>query len=154
MTQLSVLHLLFRIIQFSHLRSTPCIQMTSNSPHFNQLLYISCFSVAIFSDPCSWWKPIVTTDREQENGGLDDGSTQDDENGEENDTDSGKNNVDNGHDESAIRRYQGSRSNSKTVVSMQRTSARVTARTLLPPADGSRTPSSTARVPKPSRNGT
>lgn len=85
---------------------------------------------------------------------MDDSSTRDDSNGaEENDTneENGKN-VDNGHDESAIGRYQGSRT-SKTVLSVQRTSTRMTARTALPP-DGSRTPSSTGRVLKLSRNGT
>lgn len=88
-------------------------------------------SVVTFIQLSSQIVNCIWTEREQENGGLDDGSTRDYENGEENDTDSGKN-VDNGHDESPVRRYRGSRSSSKTIVSVQRT----------------------ARVQKPSRNGT
>jgi len=94
-----------------------------------------------------------TPDGEQENGGFDDDSSRDHVNGEENDTNSGKD-IDNGHDESLPRRNRGSRSNSKTIVAVQHKSAHLTARTVLPPADGSGTPSSTAQVPKPSRNGT
>lgn len=94
-----------------------------------------------------------TPDRKQEKGGFDDDSSRDYLHGEENDTNSGKD-VDNGHDESLLRRNRGSRSNSKTVVSVLHTSAQLTARTVLPPADGSHTPSSTAQVPKAPRNGT
>jgi hypothetical protein len=90
------------------------------------------------------------TEREQESGGFDDGSTGEETNGvEENDANSGKN-IDNGHEESAVRRYQAS----KTILSVQRTSARMAGRTALLPADGTRAPASTVRVMKLHRNGT
>lgn len=88
-----------------------------------------------------------TPEREQESGGFDDGSTGEETNGvEENDANSGKNIINNGHEESAVRRrYKAS----KTILSVQRTSARMTART-----DGTRNPASTVRVMRLHRNGT
>lgn len=144
----------FVLVTFSSLICA-LVHITSTA-HMSRLSLFSCVLVATFwflrSNGCPWWQDCWT-DREQENGGVDDDSSRDYVNGEENDTNSGKD-IDNGHDESLLRRKGGSRSNSKTVVAVQHTSAHLTARTVLPPADGSGTPSSTAQVPKPSRNGT